>query len=191
MIPYYDRRAASYEAIYARDDPARRRELADVASRAREVAGDEFIIACDANQAWTPEQAIAAHKRRIRSIAFSPDGLHLASAGDDRHVRVWSHLTGEEVTSLRVPGAKIYALSYISNQLLATGGSDNTIRLWDLKDNTNRYQLSGHTGSVVALTFDAVSQTLVSGSYDTTVRVWDLGTLDQDLMTRRPSTQVK
>lgn len=27
-------------------------------SRAREVVGDDFVIACDANQAWTPQQAI-------------------------------------------------------------------------------------------------------------------------------------
>ena len=55
---------------------------------------------------------------------------------------------------------------------MATSGSDNEIRLWDLAKRQQTARLDGHTGSVSALAFDR--GLLVSGSYDTTVRLWKI-----------------
>ena len=70
--------------------------------------------------------------------------------------------------------AKNYALVFLDNNRLATGGTDNRIRIWDLNSRQVVMHLTGHTGTVAALACDARGSTLVSGSYDTTIRIWDL-----------------
>ena len=58
--------------------------------------------------------------------------------------------------------------------LIATGGSDNTVRIWNWQTRDEAEHFVGHTGSVATLAFDPASGVLISGSYDTTVRVWRL-----------------
>ena len=41
-------------------------------------------------------QTLDAHRRAVFSVAFHPDGKHLASAGADRQVKVWDLTTGQE-----------------------------------------------------------------------------------------------
>jgi WD40 repeat protein len=66
------------------------------------------------------------------------------------------------------------ALSFCGPGLLAAGGSDNVIRIWDLASGKEQSQLVGHTGSVTTLAWDTKSSTLISGSFDTTIRFWQL-----------------
>ena len=64
------------------------------------------------------------------------------------------------------------------NHLLASGGRDNTIRLWDL--DTRKLigdPLEGHDDWVSGLAFDPQGQVLVSSSADGTLRRWDVETL--------------
>jgi WD40 repeat protein len=111
----------------------------------------------------------AAHQRRIRGLAFSPDASTLVSCGEDGRIRV-SRLDGEVDFVLTCPDAKVMSLAFCGPDQLATGGSDNLIRIWDMNEQTETARLAGHTGSVVAL--DYTGNTLVSAGYDTTVRVW-------------------
>jgi WD40 repeat protein len=111
----------------------------------------------------------AAHQRRIRGLAFSPDGSTLVSCGEDGTIRV-SRLDGEVDFVLTYPNAKVMSLTFCGPDQLATGGSDNVIRIWDMNERVETARLAGHTGSVVAL--DYSGNMLVSAGYDTTVRVW-------------------
>ena len=66
----------------------------------------------------------------------------------------------------------VIALAFVGPQLLAAGGSDNMIRLWDLASRSEVGVLTGHEGSVASLTSDG--DVLVSGSFDATIRVWTI-----------------
>ena len=58
---------------------------------------------------------------------------------------------------------------------LASGGEDNTVRLWDLVSGQVTTTLSlGHTSSVNSVWFLPDGRTLASGSGDGTVRLWDV-----------------
>ena len=69
--------------------------------------------------------------------------------------------------------AKVLSLAFYGPQQLATAGSDNQIRLWDVASRQEIGTLRGHTGSVAAL--ECREKVLVSAGYDTTVRIWEVG----------------
>jgi WD40 repeat protein len=63
--------------------------------------------------------------------------------------------------------------------LLATGGADKTVRLWDPATLKELAKLEGHTGHVTCVAFNADGTQLASGGTDRDVKVWDVKTHDQ------------
>ena len=165
--------AASGQALSAWNCPCRdMRALAYCSTRRAWAGGGRNGIV----RMWGADgqvlQEYAAHRRRIWGLAFSPDGRYLASCAEDGKTRV-SRLDGQDDFVLESPGSKVMSLTFCGPDQLATGGSDNLIRIWDLNGRTEITQLAGHTGSVVALAYSG--NVLVSAGFDTTVRVWRKG----------------
>ena len=63
-----------------------------------------------------------------------------------------------------------------TENLLATGGTDYTIKLWEVETGEQRGTLSGHTDDVNALVFSADGNVLLSASDDGTIRIWRAAT---------------
>jgi len=61
-----------------------------------------------------------------------------------------------------------------NGRILASGGSDNTINLWDVATGQILHQLLGHTGQVFGVAFNPNGRILASASADHTVRLWDV-----------------
>jgi WD40 repeat protein/serine/threonine protein kinase len=75
--------------------------------------------------------------------------------------------------------AAVRCLTYSPDgKLIASGGDDHLIRLWDTQTMREQAVLKGHAGPVQCLTFSPDSKVLASGSGspDYVVRLWDLGT---------------
>lgn len=67
------------------------------------------------------------------------------------------------------------------DDILVTGGSDGSVRVWSLQDYQPIHRLAAHDNSVTSLQFD--NTRIVSGGSDGRVKVWDLkkGTLVREL----------
>ncbi len=59
-------------------------------------------------------------------------------------------------------------------RLLATGGFDSKIKIWDTESFVERAQFLAHTGWVYDVEFSPSGKTLASGSMDNLLRLWDL-----------------
>jgi hypothetical protein len=62
-------------------------------------------------------------------------------------------------------------------RVLATGGSEGTVGLWELATGKELRKLKGHDGPVLAVAFSADGRRLLSGSRDTTALIWDTADL--------------
>ena len=72
--------------------------------------------------------------------------------------------------------SSVYSVSFSPDgQMLASGSSDGTIRLWDAKMGHLLRTLTGHTPWVLSVSFSSDGQTLASGGGDT-VRLWNTNT---------------
>lgn len=60
--------------------------------------------------------------------------------------------------------------------MLASGGLDDTIKIWDIETGELTHELTGHSRGINGLAFGPTGQVLASCSDDGTVRVWNVGT---------------
>ncbi|MGA1863653.1 MAG: hypothetical protein ACMUHX_01190, partial [bacterium] len=56
---------------------------------------------------------------------------------------------------------------------IASGSSDNTVRLWDTSSGKEVKRFKGHSDSVSSVAFSPDGKNIASGSRDNTVRLWD------------------
>jgi hypothetical protein len=68
-------------------------------------------------------------------------------------------------------------------RLLARGGEDGVIRVWDLRTSEEIGSFSGHRGSLASLCFSPDGRRLLTASSDTTAIVWDTAPLRARLTT--------
>ena len=80
-----------------------------------------------------------------RSIAFSPDGFHMASGGDQRVLRLWQRGDKPHARPLSGHAERIQAIAFHpQGDVIASGSFDGTVKLWDRLNSESIPRLRTH-----------------------------------------------
>jgi WD40 repeat protein len=118
------------------------------------------------------------------TAVFSPDGRTLAAGGHDRGsrrrpryaVRSWNLATGRQRRPLPGHDDQVGFLAWSpGGELLASGGADGTVRLWDMSTRECRATFK-HRTLVWAVAFSPDGRTLAMTG-GRTIHLWDVATL--------------
>ena len=104
----------------------------------------------------------------MKSLLFAVAGCLVvgsASAADPEPTTLKGHTDSVNAVAFSPDGT-----------LLATGGSDDLVIIWDVATGKNQTTLKGHEDSVLGLAFSTDGKFLASAAADNTVRIWDLKT---------------
>ena len=145
--------------------------------------------------------ATPAHARHARrpsagalSVAFSPDGATIATAGADGVIRLWDTATRSPRNSLKYSRCQSVAFSP-DGRILASAHQGGDVVLWDAKGGRQLGLLKGHRDQVDQVVFSPDGRSLATAGKDRTVKLWSLATRRQTaratLKRRSHSRQVR
>jgi hypothetical protein len=161
--------------------------LADVVARlmAKDPA-ERPKTPAEAARALVPFADAAGRRRRKTHVVFIPTDAPERSAARAKppgalRPRTLSGHTGRVLClAFRPDGGR-----------LASGGQDQTVRLWEVASGKECAALPGGAGPVRALAFSPDGKTLASGHDDQAVRLWDLDAGRERLVLRRHTGPVR
>lgn len=121
--------------------------------------------------------AFASTFGSIASVAFSPDGQHLASSDTNGSIQINRVTDGTQLTLCTGHNSWVWSVVYSPTQpMLASCGQDHQVRLWNPHTGQCLQRLAGHTGIVTSVAFSPDGQWLASTSGDQTIRLWNVAT---------------
>ncbi|KAK4619037.1 UBP9-binding protein [Fulvia fulva] len=130
-----------------------------------------------------PPQTIGLHSDYVKTLAVPYSTCDwVASGGLDRKISLWD-LNGagqklsidvaadEAASMLSKEKGSVYALA-ATNSLLASGGPESTVRVWDCRTGKRVTKLVGHTDNIRDILVSQDGSTILTASSDRTVKVW-------------------
>ncbi len=130
-------------------------------------------------QIWQ-ERLVLKHGCDVRSVAFSPDGKHLATgSGDNTKARTYNIATGESVRKIEHKGlfnSVVLSVAFSSDgKHLATGADDRKARIYNIATSKLLKEIE-HNDWINSVAFSPDGKYLATGADDRKARIYDIAT---------------
>lgn len=146
---------------------------------------DKRAIVWDATT-YMPQTVFTEHTTAVESASWAADGQTVATSSHGGAVRVWNAGNGQQTHSAFIDAQlPMRALSFASSGLLAVGGDDGIVRLWNglfcqrqgQGDFGNQCMdmpkhLNAHMGVVRTLAWSPDARLLATGGDDGVLAIW-------------------
>ncbi|KAG5517874.1 hypothetical protein PMAC_000328 [Pneumocystis sp. 'macacae'] len=117
----------------------------------------------------------------ITSLVLVLEGTRLITASRSLMLRHYEIPSGDLIYSLKAHDAPIIVMeSDITSTLIATGGAEGTVKVWDIKGGYITHQFKGHGSVISAIRFSTEIKKrkdrwlLATAADDYKIKVWDL-----------------
>jgi WD40 repeat protein len=122
------------------------------------------------------------HSDWVTAVAFSPDGVLLASGDRNGGLRVWESDAGGEYLNLEAHKAAITALAWRpDSNVLASSSEDGDVILWEMNNGAIVKRWTAHGGGTLGVDYSHDGKLVTSGR-DRHIKTWKGdGTLIKDI----------
>lgn len=168
------------EAIMSLDRALSKLGVVDVQARQEiVVAADQAAVNFDPFLWKKLREFTDTPSASITSLDFSRDGRWLASADQEGVVRLYRSFDGTLAQEFSGHKGSVSSVAVGPTGVVASGGTDKTVRIWDTETGQSLHTLevptrSGIFGSVQAVTFDVDGQVVMASCSDDQVYFWNV-----------------
>ncbi|KAF2686634.1 hypothetical protein K458DRAFT_362825 [Lentithecium fluviatile CBS 122367] len=125
---------------------------------------------------------LEGHSDVVNSVAFSHESAWVASASDNKTVKIWDARSGACLLTLKGHINHVESVAFSRDSAwVASASRDKTVKIWDARSGVclltlkghSDYVNSGHSNHVDSIAFSRDSAWVASASRDKTVKIWD------------------
>jgi WD40 repeat protein len=118
---------------------------------------------------------LKGHKGQVTFVAWSPDGMKLASAAKDGNVMIWDATTGAMICTLRGHSAPVWCVGWCPTaQRLASAAFDGSVKIWDVQKMDVIRTFHHEVSKVNSLTWSPDGSLLAVCDDGGKIGVWDI-----------------
>jgi U3 small nucleolar RNA-associated protein 13 len=154
----------------------------DISSLSLDGGGGNGIVEGKNENSVAPLQAlaaVAAHMKDINAVAVAPNDSVVASASQDRTVKIWQLPSLVPLLTLKGHKRGVWSVAFSPvDKAVATASGDKTIKLWSLADGACLRTFEGHVASVLRVDFLSSGTQLLSAGGDGLLKLWNLRTTE-------------